>query len=108
MHRFRERERCISILCTFKDTYVSEIPCRDVTLAKRAKKQTIKIRDKKGFPGGAPGIIIIITVLLYYYYYVNLRKIEFFNVDTSTGDSQSGDPFKSTSRAWFPPTSASA
>ena len=59
-----ERERCISILCTFKDTYVSEIPCRDVTLAKRAKKQTIKIRDKKGFPGGAPGIIIIITVLL--------------------------------------------
>lgn len=28
--------------------------------------------------------------------------MEFFNVDTSTGDSQSGDPFKSTSKAWFP------
>ena len=42
----------------FKDTQVRELPCRDVILTKRAKKQTIKIRDKKGFPGGAPGIYI--------------------------------------------------
>ena len=43
----------------FKDTYVREIPCRDVVLTKN-QKQTIKIRDKTGFPPGAPGIFIYI------------------------------------------------
>ena len=94
----------IYILCTFKDTYVREIPYRDATLAKRAKKQTIKIRDKKGFLEGlqASSLLLLILLLILSLIHVILRKIKFFNVDTSTGDSQSGDPFKSTSKAWFP------